>query len=400
MIIETHHTMILIGDESVARVDLPAENSGDLIWSSRLERPEYSGLGESVALALADGPQISGRVWVLTEEVWSGTVTLENEIVKAIPAGQLDLTLALQAEEESGISPFDSRLGHVSLSNSGRKATWWVVQAEQTQLDDVAQAISRCSGGLSGLGAMNLSPDQLIAVFEDEDPLAYTTFARQWLENRLTNANSIPVIEKQDRVEESATPFRNALIVTAILLATTAAMQVHGERRLSESKAVLSRMVQYEKQLKKDLDRSESVARLALDAQKEREALQKREVQRLSTIQRRQSEWLAATKRPSQVLKALETTADKSHWIQRIELNHREGMLSGLAIDCLSVSKLLARLETELGALVSEVQPAEMEVLSSNGLVQFELKLVLEEGLIAPSTPQLVVQGRIANRAH
>ncbi|PHQ34492.1 PilN domain-containing protein [Rhodopirellula bahusiensis] len=392
----TQHTVVLVSDSFIARVDISAGPVGDVVWSKRTERPEDFSLGESIELAYDDGPRTKGRVWILTDEVWSGEVTLASKIAKAIPTGQLEQTLALQAEEHSGSSPFNSRLGHVAMRRSGADSTWWVTQAEQDQLDEVTAAIPAWAGKLTGLASMNMAPDEITDFFEGDNTESYGDLAKEWLAKHLSNDGTIPIIEPDQRATHSSNAFRNSLIVTTIVIATTAALHIHGERRLADAETVLSRIVNYEKQLRKDVDRSEAKAIQDLDAQEENQANLTAEIENQNRLRQQIGERLASSKRPSQVLSTLEATAGMGHWMQGIELKDRRITLSGLAMDCLTVSNLLERLELEFGSLLSRVQPSEMSATPFGDLVQFELRLTFSENGLLPNEQPLSVHGSVA----
>lgn len=393
------HTIVLVTDDWVARVDMTADEAIELVEANQWDRADDAGIGDSVTLALRDRPRPAGNVWVLTDEVWSGPVSLNPDVAKAITDDQLDQALALEAEQESGISPFDSRLGFVEVESLEGQARWWVTQAERSQWDEIHAAVVERQVDLSGLAAIavSLESDEPVSDWREGISASPESLAQNWLTRHLSDAVSAPIIGEAHAPAVGPSTRRWVVMAVAAFFLICFAVHVDGKRRLSRAANVLTEIEGYEKQLRRQLDASEALARRTLDVQAKRVAAQQAETLRRSDLNRRRTQRSAIRRRPCQVLDALAATADSGHWIQGIEMSEHRVLLTGVAVDSGVIAMLAQNLESHLGRHAWRVQPAKWSRDGSNDLVRFELTLIPRD---APADPPLSVAARGGSHEH
>lgn len=373
------HTVILVADDAVSRIDFDCGHSLEIVRSSTANRPDSLELGDAVRAALSLGPYCDGKIWVLTDELWSGYVSLENQVATAIEPDRLDQTLALEAEYESGISPFDSRLCAVPIDPVDGKPTWWVTQTEMAQWHAVRAAIQSADGELAGLTTIpELSSNEEFPAngefLSDEvrDRLV-DSLAAQWLDVHLSSDISIPVISCSPSTGTQKQRIPASVLVPALILISCFALNLYGERQLIKGNADVARLDQRETELIRDA--ATKSLRLSKIKQQQ-DATRYSENQRRLQFRRAQAEYAARRNRPTEVLRALAATVHPGHWIRSIDLNEEQVVLSGLAIDHDSVSSFAQHIESELDRVAWFVHPAKMSIDLATHLVHFELTLV------------------------
>ncbi|MEM7558284.1 MAG: hypothetical protein AAF394_04110, partial [Planctomycetota bacterium] len=95
----------------------------------------------------------TGEVWVFLNEAWTGVIQLAGDVARALESDELHQAIALEAENYSGISAFDSHLGmHVLPNDANGGARWWVTQVPQSDWQEVEQVVRKFGGKLTGMG--------------------------------------------------------------------------------------------------------------------------------------------------------------------------------------------------------------------------------------------------------
>lgn len=383
------HFVLFITSESIARIDLCVGKSPTAVAMHSAPRPEFSELATAVGQALALGQIQCGKVWIFADQVWSGRVALPADVVNAVAPAQLTQTLALEAEYDSGISPFASLTSQLASQESSpvkslAERSWWVTQVDQAQYEAIIAAFPKWAGCLDGLAAFSDAPKEFALQLPSLPmrPVHHLTeselgeLAIQWHALATARPARIPVIHPPQRGIDRQRQQQLCLVgaVLAVLLCiahfTTARTQQTG---LSLS---LTELSTHEKQLKKQIAQLErSVRSTEADAKLEN-AKREAETQRTAETRRRLAEHDAARRFPSFLLQALATTAHPEHHLSKIELGRDRVTLSGIALNGSSVAKLAQDLDQQLVAVAWRVQPPEMSAAGLGSLVSFKLTLV------------------------
>ncbi len=373
-------TILIVTVDTLARVDLLSGNLDQVVCSARINRHGNLDFTDGIRAALALGPQKCGHLVILSDEFWTGQVCLANEIVTVIADDQLEQTLALEAEFESGLSAFDSRLGYVRVDSSDNQTTWWVTQAASTQLDAAEAILAKLTRKLIGFGSSMIEPPSSDNLESQESTLATVEscidLARQWQSKFLSEPNHAPLIRPLPTEPSETQQWRTGIAIAFVVFFLCLALHLYGEQRLSKLIVVEARLAQEETQVKAGIEQQESRSRAEQEDRRKRESEQEIQTQRLNELRRVQSEYEVMRRRPLQVLKALAATAFASHWIRRIDWQEKSVVLSGIAMDHGAVLRFVEQVESQLDSSHWGVQPAKISINPSNDLVFFEAMLI------------------------
>jgi len=380
MFSQRQHTILFVTLDAVSRVDMLSGKSVEVLRSSCLRRPEHATLGDAVKMGLGLRPSKCGHIYVLSNELWSGKVSLSDEIVGVVDQDQLEQTLSLEAEYESGISPFDSRLGHAIASTVDGQKTWWVTQAELSQLRQIAAAKPKWPGkiiGVSSPASFGLDPDD-----DHSSPLDLNSsdscgdFAKAWLTQYMVDKSKLPFIDlpNQSWIEKQQRAIGMLTAATALLICI--AMHENGSGQLASASTNLFQLVEQEKKLRLLLNEEEESSRLVREVKQQNEKLDAAQAQQRDARLRDRTQYAAMRTRPVQLLRALAESADPGHWLQSIKLTGSQVVISGVAVDSTSVTMSAQRLEAALDSSKWLVQPAKISIDEASRLVHFEMTLV------------------------
>ena len=380
MFSQRQHTILFVTLDAVARVDMLSGKSVEVLRSSRLHRPEHATLGDAVKMALKLGPSKCGHIYVLSDELWSGKVSLADEIVGVVDEDHLEQTLSLEAEYESGISPFDSRLGHsTALPVDGQK-TWWVTQAELSQLSQIAAAAPKWPGkiiGVSSPASFRLDPDDDHSSRLDLNSSdSCGDFAKAWLTQYLADKGKLPFIERDNQswIKKQQRPI--GMLTAAAALLICIALHDNGSGQLASTSTKLFQLAEQEKKLRLLLSEEEESSRHVRLVNQQNEKIVAAQAQQRDARLRDRTQHAAMRTRPVQLLRALAESADPGHWLQSIKLTGVQVVISGVAVDSTSVTMSAQRLEASLGSSKWLVQPAKISIDEASRLVRFEMTLV------------------------
>jgi len=391
MFSQRQHTILFITFDAVTRVDLlSGGKTVEVLRSSRSHRPEHAMLGDAVKVGLGLGSSKCGHVYILSDELWSGKVSLADEIVGVVDEQQIEQTLSLEAEYESGISPFDSRLGYAIASPVDGQKTWWVTQAELSQLSQIAAATPRWPGKIIGVSSPASfgrdSEDDLAARWDLNSSDSCGEFAKAWLTEYLSDKAKLPVIHlrNQSWIENRQRPI--GMLAAAMALLTCIALHDNGNRQLASTRMQFLQLVEQEKKLRLVLNEYEESSRRVREVKQQNEKLDAAQSLQRDARLRDHMRYAAMRTRPVQLLRALAESADPGHWLQSIRLTELQAVISGVAVDSTSVTLSAQRLESALGSSKWLVQPAKISIDEASRLVRFEMTLVPLKGVSQPFT--------------
>lgn len=141
------NTIVLITRDELARADV---RRGVLtVW--REPRPAVDDFPSLVEAALRLGSGRPGRVWVLSTEFWTQTLSLSPDATAGVKPDQLGRALGFEAESFSGLSAMEATVGYVALPGSRDERPFWLIQVSTSLLDQVEYVVERAGGKLAGL---------------------------------------------------------------------------------------------------------------------------------------------------------------------------------------------------------------------------------------------------------
>jgi len=145
-------TILVITRDLVARAEFSTGSRGKAVGLWQQARPAVEDFPSLVEAALRLGPKRAGRVWVLSSEIWTQTISLPMETVAGLAGDELDRSLAFEAEPLSGIGAFDSRVAHVELPGEADQRRFWLTQILASHLDQIEYVVEQAGGRLAGVG--------------------------------------------------------------------------------------------------------------------------------------------------------------------------------------------------------------------------------------------------------
>lgn len=376
-------TILLLTEETVSRIDFQGRLTPEFAAAWHAPRDSGASLPTAAKQAIALSSRNSGRLVVLTSEVWSSAVTLESAIVDAVDRAQLHQTLALELEFESGISPFACRIGATQTSRNEatttqaagpgavRDITWQVVQMEADMYDDLQQQLPR-----------HAAKTMLVAKLDPlvETPDGYGSWqdhavqlATNWLQTQNSD-NPPPVIVACQDVLPNRAATLSAYLLTATVLIGCVTHYAYTSQNLHEDQQTLQSLAAEQKQLV--VEKQRLVEQVAQAQKAELALLEKQRMvtKQVELARQRRSEQGARWQRPYVLLRALSDTASDRHLISRVNIEDQAAVVVGFAVDYAALFDLTTSLEAAVDSRGWRVEPATSSRTTSD-LVNFELTL-------------------------
>src|SRR5437763_1046921 len=143
-------TIILLTRNELVRADF-ARGGRTLSGLWRQPRPDLPDLTSVIESALLQAPGVGRRVWLLSTDLWTQTLTLPGLKMAGLNAEQQASALNFEAEGMSGQPAFDSVVGYTTQPAEGQETGYWLVQSPSSTLPQIEEAIERAGGRLAGV---------------------------------------------------------------------------------------------------------------------------------------------------------------------------------------------------------------------------------------------------------
>ncbi|NUN47724.1 MAG: hypothetical protein HUU15_02710, partial [Candidatus Brocadiae bacterium] len=114
------------------------------------QRPAQGTLADLIEAAARPGGNLSGPVWVLTDDVFVQVLKLNADAVRDLKDSELGQALAYEAQVVSGMGPAESALGWRGLQGTGREREFQVVQMPRADRERAQDAVRSLGGRLAG----------------------------------------------------------------------------------------------------------------------------------------------------------------------------------------------------------------------------------------------------------
>jgi len=141
-------TLLLIDRDLLVRADFAGIEPAGL-WPQK--RPAVDEFGLLVEAAVNLGPRPARKIWVLSSDLWTQTLSVPLVKVDRLTDSDLAQALAFEVEELSGVPGLESVLAPVRMVDEGGQRTFWISQAPLEQLHQAEDAVQRAGGRLVGL---------------------------------------------------------------------------------------------------------------------------------------------------------------------------------------------------------------------------------------------------------
>ncbi|MCL4207049.1 MAG: hypothetical protein KJ000_31590 [Pirellulaceae bacterium] len=145
-------TILLITRDRLVRADFRSGREPRLLELVQEFTPAVDDFPSLVEAALRLSKRRPGRVWVLSTEVWTQTLTLTAQSASGLGPVELAKALAFEAEPFSGISGLEAAGACVELPGDRNQRAYWLVELPSGQLEQVDYVIRAAGGRLAGVG--------------------------------------------------------------------------------------------------------------------------------------------------------------------------------------------------------------------------------------------------------
>jgi len=376
-------TLLVLRADHALRADFGEAGALLNVWST--PRNQAISPADLVRGALGLAPVQGQKIWVLSEDVWTQTLKLQEGAIAGLDEASLASVLAFEAETLCGIPALEASLGFSPAANSTKgERAFHIAVAERMLRDSVQASVEKSGGKLAGILALAALTDAAPEKTPGSDDEM-----RAWMQAKfsmlLARAGTLPVIHAAVR----PTAMRTYVLVAAALWAVvagasfahwTSLKRTKGEiavalDRFSKQNAVVAQVD------KKTVDTRKQLADATTENQKR--AASETGVQKQLALQRnRLAELLriVAEARPEDVV--VESIASQGA---------SDVTLVGMAVDAAPADDFATRLQQRLKPLGWEVQPAEKQKhQSSTGaeLWEFTLKMNSSKGNLQMLEPR------------
>ncbi len=382
------YTLLLVTRSMVARIDFIGRGKPKVsqIWS---EQPfHFESFQGAVAHAIQLGPKTLGRLSIASPEFWTDIIQLSTDVVAIATPQETRHALAMEAEVESGIPAFDSRVAcQRLLCEDQPRIPFCSTQVENSLVADLVKLAPKYKtrlhslthpiafAGIDSSVSLSLTSDALAwwndpqsdfsQKLEDFSSEACKVFGRR------TDLTPMLIVPSKDR--SRAKQIALCVSVSALTVGGCAAWNLHSRQQLE---ATLTTIDQLEKQQQVSTISAAAIKRAETKLVNLRKETQEADDWRASIegqlnlaseIQQRQNA------RWSRLIDSLAQEA-KDCWVQRIESNVNFTTVHGVAISNAEAHAFAARLEQALSADGWLLSPATTSLLEG-GLFQFSISL-------------------------
>ncbi|MBI1380349.1 MAG: hypothetical protein GC161_04600 [Planctomycetaceae bacterium] len=132
-------SLFLLVDGLCARVDVVGRE-GRRAHGRVLEGPA-GGLGAALAMLLEGSPPVGSRSALLTDRLWTGVLRLPLEDPQALGIRGLRRSLALAAEDHTGLTPDAAAVGFDELVSPDRRVRYWATIADRRLLEGAGRVL-------------------------------------------------------------------------------------------------------------------------------------------------------------------------------------------------------------------------------------------------------------------
>lgn len=397
------HTLLLITGRVLARVDLSGTRRLRVqnAWAQQCTEPVPPAVAAVTALNL--GPRRAGRVWVLSSDFWTGVLSLAADVAPLLSHDELAQALALEAEIDSGISAFASRVGRLALSeqSAGGNTRWCVTHIGTAELQELSHALKRLGAHVVGAAHPaaaaivsaaaedTLDAEDLLTGWEErlwasrgDDAGSLRATVIRWAECWTDCLAQTPPMSLVVRAEAKPLSHAQRIACSAAMALVAAGAcglwNWHTQTRILTAERAITSLEQRQsaqETLQRSLQALEArVAKLrkeALQAEAERRVLE-------NDLHRADLAHTQHNHRWSALLDAISSSIDEQCWIQQLESKPVRATIHGLAIDNTAAHRFASALELGLAGSGWTVLPADTRP-TEHHLVAF--KIVLEASL-------------------
>ena len=385
-----NYTLVLITDSHLARVDVRVRAKVTIDSVETTAIPDGASLATLVESALAMGPKRTSPVWLFSNRFWTGTISIPSDLHEIANGDELNQAALLEAETQSGIPSFQSKVVMARIKNDPHgDPQYWVTQALDTELEEIEQVF--CQSKTKWAGIAHFANHCPTTPSEDTNPIEPSLDSeldvRNWAEEAIkalsakiaTRPYFAPPVEvlstKTQTLLASVIASLTVLVCTFVYLWDRNSL-LHIEQLSSNASKQNDCVEALSRQLQKaELGLEENRKKLLGDQTRFDTFKKEFELNRFNQA--------LISGHCANLIDAIANSADSDSWLQSIESNTFKTTLKGLSLNEASAHRFASGLEQQPKLIGHTVSPAQITPLE-NDLIQFSIVIDLATATESP----------------
>jgi len=388
-----NYTLVLITNRLIARIDVRVRGTVAIDSFQTALRPENVAVGRLVEIALAMGPKRIHPVWLYSSDFWTGSIRIPSDLYEIAIGDELNHAAILEAETQSGIPAFQSKVAMTRIENdSFGDPQLWVTQIKEDLLNGIQHAFRSSKVKWRGIAHPALTcPDQLSDSKPSLEGLESESGIRTWAHDvAIVYSAPIPsnpyfALPAKVMTQQSQTIWAAiALLLTVAACAYSSVQDKNTLKQIEQLSLNNSKQIETAESLNRALQTVES----SLD--EKRKKLQADTVRfnslskELELIRFNHS---TLSGHCSNLIDAIANSADPDSWLQIIESNASRTTLKGLSLSEASAHRFASGLELQPKLAGHTVSPAQIRPLERD-LIEFSIEIELYNATTSPVANQ------------
>ncbi len=379
----SNYTLVLITDSLLARVDVRDRTKVTIDSVETTAIPDGVSLATLVESALAMGPKRTSPVWLFSNRFWTGTISIPSDLHEIANGDELNQAALLEAETQSGIPAFQSKVAMTRIKNDPHgDPQYWVTQALDTELAEMEQAF--CQSKTKWAGIAHIANHCPTNPSDDTNPIEPSLDGelelRNWAEEAVKDLSdkiaTRPYFAPPAKVLSPKTQTLLASVIASLAVLVCAFVYLCDRNSLQHIERLSSNASKQNDSVEA-LSRQLQKAELSLEGNRKK---QLDEQMRLDTFKKefelnRFNQSLISG-HCANLIDAIANSADSDSWLQSIESNATKTTLKGLSLNEASAHRFASGLEQQPKLIGHTVSPAQINPLE-NDLIQFSIVIDL-----------------------
>jgi len=389
----SNYTLVLITKSLLARIDVRVRGKVAIDSFQTAERPENVAVGKLVEIALTLGPKRIHPVWLYSSDFWTGSIRIPSDLYGIANGDELNHAAILEAETQSGIPAFQSKVAISRIKNdSFGDPQFWVTQIQEDLLNEIHQVFGSFKVKWRGIAHPALTcPEQMSDSKASHERPESESEIRTWAVDVVMGYSAeIPsppyfAVPAKVMTQQSQTIWAATALLLTVAACACASIQDKNTLQTIEQLS-LSHSMQTEKV--ESLNRALQTAESSLDEKRQKVHIDKMRLitlsKELELIRFNQSTLFGHC---SNLIDAIAISADSDCWLQSIESNASRTTLKGLSLSEASAHRFASGLELQRKLAGHTVSPPQIRPLERD-LVEFSIEIELFNTTTSPVASQ------------
>jgi len=151
MLLSNSITLIVVTRDRLIRADFASPRAAEPKTLIVRERPHIDDPVALVETAIGFDRAKPGRVFVLSSDLWTHTLSLNSANTHGLTPEDLQQMLGFEAEPLSGASAFEVTSASLAIGESAGQKHFWLTQVPLSMRDQVDEAVRKIGGRLGGI---------------------------------------------------------------------------------------------------------------------------------------------------------------------------------------------------------------------------------------------------------